>query len=328
MVKIKNVMGDEYSGAAGKAAVFAKWKGIQYRRKYVIPANPKTVAQTAIRTKFTNAVAKWHTWNTIRQLVFSFLASGVSMSGFNLLVSRWQKANPPTVAYPTNPEYGVVQIADEHTVQAAEAVPNVQRNNAFAAGPVEVASLTYTKGSTVEVEAAIYCESGLIHFLQDQVGAITIDYTAAGKIVTGEAVDTDPSTDDKFHTLWYPIDRDSVVVKKAATAMQCMAISMIAKRYDFTKQVPGDTDGEIDYYSLTNVGGDSKVLEGARFECTKANTAKVTFRAYSDINGHLMVGATSEDELYDLVVEYLGKDPVIEGGRTAIAIATDRAYIL
>ncbi|GAI00952.1 unnamed protein product [marine sediment metagenome] len=54
MVKIINIFGDVYSGQAGKAGVFAKWKGRQYRRKYVIPANPKTTMQIAVRNSFTN----------------------------------------------------------------------------------------------------------------------------------------------------------------------------------------------------------------------------------------------------------------------------------
>jgi len=328
MVKVRNILGDELSGAAGEAAVFANWKGIGYRRKYVIPANPKTVAQTAIRTKFTNAVAKWHLWNTVRQLVFSFLASGQALSGFNLLVSRWQKSNPPTVPYPTDPKYGLIQISDEHTAVAAEAVPNVQRNNALAKKPAEVATMVYTKGTTLDVEAMIYCESGLVHFKNAQVGEITLDYTAAGKTITGEVLCTDPADESKYHVAWYPMDRASVVIKKAGATIQGMAISLIDGKYDFTKQAPGAADATIDYYALTNAGGVSKVLEGARFESTKANTAKVTFREYSDSDGHLMVGATSEDELYDLVVEYVGKTPVIEGGRTAIQIAADKAYIL
>ncbi|GAI60341.1 unnamed protein product [marine sediment metagenome] len=49
MVKIINIFGDVYSGQAGKAGVFAKWKGRQYRRKYVIPANPKTTMQLLVR---------------------------------------------------------------------------------------------------------------------------------------------------------------------------------------------------------------------------------------------------------------------------------------
>jgi len=62
MVKIINIFGDQYSGQAGKAGVFAKWKGRQYRRAYVIPANPKSPMQQIIRLFIPShrAGAKWY----------------------------------------------------------------------------------------------------------------------------------------------------------------------------------------------------------------------------------------------------------------------------
>ena len=65
MVKIVNIFGDQYSGQAGKAGVFAKWKGRQYRRAYVIPANPNTTKQQEVRQNLANAVTLWHLYNTV-----------------------------------------------------------------------------------------------------------------------------------------------------------------------------------------------------------------------------------------------------------------------
>lgn len=39
-------------GQLGKAMVTASWKGIPYARQYVVPANPRTTAQQAVRTTF------------------------------------------------------------------------------------------------------------------------------------------------------------------------------------------------------------------------------------------------------------------------------------
>lgn len=39
-------------GAIGKTLVAAEWKGQKYMRQYVIPANPRTSAQTAVRDVF------------------------------------------------------------------------------------------------------------------------------------------------------------------------------------------------------------------------------------------------------------------------------------
>lgn len=39
-------------GQIGKSMVISKWRGITYARRYVIPANPRTTAQQANRTRF------------------------------------------------------------------------------------------------------------------------------------------------------------------------------------------------------------------------------------------------------------------------------------
>lgn len=48
------------SGKLGDAIVFGSWKGIDVAREYVVPANPRTAAQTTQRGYFTTAVAEWH----------------------------------------------------------------------------------------------------------------------------------------------------------------------------------------------------------------------------------------------------------------------------
>lgn len=49
------------SGQLGKAIVYFGWKGLDLAREYVIPANPKTTAQTTQRGYMTLAVAAIHT---------------------------------------------------------------------------------------------------------------------------------------------------------------------------------------------------------------------------------------------------------------------------
>ncbi len=63
------------SGQIGKAMVAAKWRGVQYVREYVVPANPRTVAQQEIRTLFAYLREMWKlapgevltTWNAFAQ---------------------------------------------------------------------------------------------------------------------------------------------------------------------------------------------------------------------------------------------------------------------
>lgn len=40
------------SGSIGKTIVFGSWRGVKYARQHVIPANPRTTAQQANRTRF------------------------------------------------------------------------------------------------------------------------------------------------------------------------------------------------------------------------------------------------------------------------------------
>lgn len=55
MAILKNGLLGKAKGKIG-GIVTATWRGINYAREYVIPANPKTVNQTAIRTVFSNVV--------------------------------------------------------------------------------------------------------------------------------------------------------------------------------------------------------------------------------------------------------------------------------
>lgn len=49
------------TGQLGKALVFFPWKGLNLVREHVVPANPKTTAQTTQRGYMTDAVAHIHT---------------------------------------------------------------------------------------------------------------------------------------------------------------------------------------------------------------------------------------------------------------------------
>lgn len=83
------------SGQLGRAIVFSRWKGIDVARRYVIPANPRTSAQSVQRGYFTDAVDAWHTvgaqaleaadksaWNRYAGVLGR-------MSGFNAFVKEW-----------------------------------------------------------------------------------------------------------------------------------------------------------------------------------------------------------------------------------------------
>jgi len=75
------------SGQLAKSLVYLNWKGIKDVRQHVIPANPRTTAQQAQRSKLTGAVSRWHTYefSAMDTTAIAQLASVQAnpMSGFN-----------------------------------------------------------------------------------------------------------------------------------------------------------------------------------------------------------------------------------------------------
>lgn len=83
------------SGKLGNALVFSTWKGIDVARRYVVPSNPNTAAQSTQRGYMTDAVDAWHTtgaqaleaadksaWNRYAGVLGR-------MSGFNAFCKEW-----------------------------------------------------------------------------------------------------------------------------------------------------------------------------------------------------------------------------------------------
>lgn len=83
------------SGKLGNALVFSNWKGIDVARRYVIPSNPNTSAQSTQRGYMTDAVDAWHTTGAAALEAADKSAwnryAGVlgRMSGFNAFCKEW-----------------------------------------------------------------------------------------------------------------------------------------------------------------------------------------------------------------------------------------------
>lgn len=70
-------------GAIGKTQVYAKWKGIPYARKYVIPANPRSTDQTLTRSVFTTLTKVWKNLTTDATAPFAAFATGKPLTDRN-----------------------------------------------------------------------------------------------------------------------------------------------------------------------------------------------------------------------------------------------------
>ncbi|MGI9862075.1 hypothetical protein SDD30_11920 [Moorella naiadis] len=85
------LMSMDASGALGRALVFAKWKGINYARRYTIPMNPNTVNQEKIRGYFTQAVTSWHGESPETRAMWNAAVRGRPLTGMNYYVAQYFK---------------------------------------------------------------------------------------------------------------------------------------------------------------------------------------------------------------------------------------------
>ncbi len=352
MVKIVNIFGDQYSGQAGKAGVFAKWKGRQYRRAYVIPANPKTTMQLAVRGYFTNAVAAWHVYHSLQRLVYSYLATGLVMSGFNLLVRRWQLAATKALDLPIAPQEGIKQIASAKADQTAEGITANGKEFTLNFGPINIGSLTFATGGTTPDQAAyVDIEMGDVRIptaiTQIEDGAATlvavaegdqlvITYDSGGRQIKREILYTVPALGteipamaliaDAIRTAYSPIDFKSVVVETYEATLEhyeqieSLEIDNILKKIYFDLTDPTGTGDSVTYVSFT-------AIELAKLEVTKVDTSFITWRRYSDLNGHIPIAQTIEDETYDWMLSAGTYVSVIRAAQSAV-LATKHELIV
>ena len=84
------------SGTVAGTLTASKWKGINYMRQRVIPKNPNTDLQKAIRMLITDATVAWKTnatvggvvINSAYKLAYNDASAGMAYSGFNLFIKQ------------------------------------------------------------------------------------------------------------------------------------------------------------------------------------------------------------------------------------------------
>ena len=307
MVKITNIFGDEYSGQAGKAGVFAKWKGRQYRRKYVIPSNPRTTKQTSVRNSFKAAVNMYHDFSSLQRLAYDYMVAGKTMSGFNLIVSRWQKMTDVERASYIKPYEGIKQIGSgEGGPGTPISTVSGQAEYTSAEKPLVIGESYFSPGTSgVDVVAAISDLRGRVDIVSAPTNDLTIDYTSGGRTITGETITGSAGNTGTFYTEYWPIDYSSVHVYDGGTEVDGMEVDEINGKFYFTNTTPGDTSGSITPIYYTPVSD-------AKLESKKVDTNFITWRDYSDENGIIKLAQTAEDGNRDISVVASGYQDVIK----------------
>ncbi len=121
------LMSMDASGTVAGTVTFAKWKGRNYVRQHVTPANPRSAAQTAVRATFAALVALWKADTAALTAAFEPLAKARNISAFNAFVGFNQQQatkgtfianNPaPTAAAPgSSPTLATVVRSGKYAV--------------------------------------------------------------------------------------------------------------------------------------------------------------------------------------------------------------------
>lgn len=74
------------AGQIGKSIVFARWRGISYARRFVIPANPRTQGQVLTRNVFSMLNAAWLNLPALLAAPWTAAATGQQFTDRNKFV--------------------------------------------------------------------------------------------------------------------------------------------------------------------------------------------------------------------------------------------------
>jgi hypothetical protein len=123
-------MSMDASGSLNGTIVFSKWKGRNYARTLVRPANPDTPAQKGTRTMMTFLSQAWKNLAETPQASWTAPAKPNNVSGFNQFVSanmkRWRQFTGPQQNFEPTTTNAATTIAGTPTVTGG------QRNAAIA----------------------------------------------------------------------------------------------------------------------------------------------------------------------------------------------------
>jgi hypothetical protein len=74
------------AGQIGKTQVYARWRGVPYARRYIIPANPQSTEQSKTRNLFTTLVQMWKLMDGSAQAPWKAYATGKPLTDRNALL--------------------------------------------------------------------------------------------------------------------------------------------------------------------------------------------------------------------------------------------------
>jgi len=179
------------SGATGPI-VASRWRGIDYIRERIVPANPKSADQMTQRNFLTKCVAWWHDLEEQVQDYCKLLVLGEPMSGFNAFTKRNLK-----------------DMADEVEcrIMPLNAVPNPITTLAGVAGAAtKEISLTWVQGEADPADS-IYCLAGEIAEAGDIPANLALSDTGIATAGT-EACTAIMGKADQLYAIWALVEHE------------------------------------------------------------------------------------------------------------------------
>jgi hypothetical protein len=108
------MMSLDASGSLANAIVFSKWKGRNYARQLVRPANPKSALQVSMRAMMRFLSQNWAGIAATPKATWDALATAGNFTAFNAFIRanqrRWREFLPPSQTNP-NPATGTLPVA-------------------------------------------------------------------------------------------------------------------------------------------------------------------------------------------------------------------------
>lgn len=182
------------SGTIGKAVTFAGWKGRPYARERVIPANPKTVLQVAMRAMLKFLSQAWVDVGTTPQGTWDERAKQGNYSPFNAYVganmARWRQFLPPSQTDPA-PATGTPPVATLDTATGGEnhitlAFTITTLNDVWGVAIFRSPSGTFTPSLANCIAVIPVTGTGALQYTDSGMDAGTFYYDA--KFITKEGV--------------------------------------------------------------------------------------------------------------------------------------------
>lgn len=95
---------DQANGTFAGSLTFARWKGRDYVRQRVDPANPKSALQTGVRSMMSWLSKRWASVSAPNKATWDAIAESLQISAFNAFIrgnmDRWDDSDAPSDATP------------------------------------------------------------------------------------------------------------------------------------------------------------------------------------------------------------------------------------